>query len=136
MWRLSNRVRILIIFSALLVCCVGFVQFAFWRSNQISLAFLAASQTAYRSIRECDERISEEDLNFAACIKKARDKVEVLRNIAITQRERLEYAFLHGYLIQVDDCHRDWRSSDESADAQARREQLVRIRNHMGKSYK
>jgi hypothetical protein len=48
----------------------------------------------------------------------------------------MEYASLHGYLTQVDDCHRDWRSSDKSADAEARYEQLVRIRNRMEKSYK
>ena len=137
MWRLSNRARILItFFSVLPIGCVGFVQFVFWRANQISPAFLSASRTAYRSIRECNDRIPEENPYFVACIKKARNAVEVLQNTAVTQRERMEYANLHGYLVQLDDCHRDWRSSDKSADAEARYEQLVRIRNHMEKSYK
>jgi hypothetical protein len=137
MWRLSNRARILIIFfSVLLIGCVGFVQFVLWRANQISPASLSANRTAYRSIRECDDRFLEENPHFVACIKKARDAVEVVQNTARTQRERMEYANLHGYLIQVGNCHRDWRSSDKSADAEARHEQLVRIRNHMEKSYK
>lgn len=135
MRRLSNRARFLIILFSVPIGCVAFVQFVFWRSNQISPAFLSASRTAYRSIRECDDRIPEIP-SFAACIKKARDAVDVLQNTAITQRERMECANLHGYLIQVDDCNRDWRSSDESADAKARHEQLVRIRNHMENSYR
>src|SRR5258707_13439101 len=136
MGRLSNRVRILIILLALPVVCVGFIRFALWRSNQISPAFLSAGQAAYRSIRECDDTISEEDLYFVPCIKKASDMVEVVRKTAITQREGLEYAFLHGYVNQVDDCHRDRRSSDESTDAKARLEQLALIRNHMDRIYK
>ncbi|SRR5258708_22201959 len=136
MRRLSKRARIIIILFSIPIGCVGFVQFVFWRSNQISPAFLSASQTAYRSIRECDDRIPDENPYFVACIKKARDKVEVVHKTAITQREGIEYALLHAYLIQVDDCHQDWLSSDKSADAEARHERLVRIRNDMEKSHK
>src|SRR5258706_1866894 len=134
MQRLNKRARIIIILFSVPIGCVGFVRFVLWRSNQISPAFLSASQTAYRSIRECDDRIPDENPYFVTCLKKARDEVEVVQKTAITQREGIEYALLHGYLMQVDTCHRDWLSSDKSADAEARHEQLVRIRNHMEKS--
>jgi hypothetical protein len=136
MWRLSKPRTPIIFLLVLPIGCVGFALFVSWRSNQVSPTFLSASQTSYRLIRECDDRISEEDLYFDGCIKKGQDTVEVLRSVARTQRERLEYAFLRAYLIQVDDCHRDRLASDETADAKARTEQLVRIRKHAEESYK
>jgi hypothetical protein len=137
MWRLSKQARnSILICSALLIAFVGFVEFAMWHMSRVSPAFFSASQTAYRSIRECDDKISEGNPTFVSCVEKAQNAVTVLGKTAVTQQERLNYAFLHGYLNAVDDCHRDWLSSDGSADAKAREEQLVRFRTHMEKSYK
>lgn len=137
MWRLSSRARTyIIVCSTLLISCVGFVRFVFWRSNQISPAFLLASHTAYRSVRECGDKIPEGNPSFVACAERAQDAIAVLQTTAVTQRERLEYANLHGYLGAVEDCHRDWQSVGRSADSKARHAMLVWYRNDLEKFYK
>src|SRR5258708_3965576 len=90
-----------LVIADLVFGCIGFVEFVFWRSNRISPEFLSAAQTAYRSIRECDDRISEEGTSFVACIQKAQDSVVLLKEIAKTMHEGREYAQVHGYLNAV-----------------------------------
>jgi hypothetical protein len=103
----------------------------FWRSNRISPQFLAAGQSTYRSIQECDDNVSHEESSFLICIKKAQDELALLPEIATTQAERRKYAVLHGYLDAVRDCRRDKELSDVSNDANERQEQLVRFRRDL-----
>jgi hypothetical protein len=130
----STRSKFIYVIAGLLVGCVGFVEFVFWRSNRISPEFLSAAHSAYRSIHECDQ-ISEEGTTFIPCIQKAQDSVALLGPIAKTMHERREYATLHGYLNAVNDC-RVWRLSTESPDAKVCHEQLVLVRNATDKLFK
>jgi hypothetical protein len=122
-------------FAAILLLCVGWVKLTFWRSNRISPQFLSAGRSAYRSIRECDDRISGDASVFLACITKAENEIVSLSHLPITQREHMEYAALRYYLTETRECRRDWEMSDISADAVARHQILVDLRLRLGKTY-
>ena len=53
----------------------------------------------------------------------------------LTQQEGLQYADLHGYLIEVSDYHREFQASANSDGAHQRREQLIRYRNRLEKIF-
>jgi hypothetical protein len=136
MGRLSRQARTgIIVAAAVLLVCAGWVKLTLWQSNRISPQFLSVARSTYRSIRECDDRISEEGSAFPACITKAENAVASLPGLAITQRERMEYAFLLGYLMEVRDGRRDWELSDVSTDAKERHKQLFRFRLRLEKTY-
>jgi len=134
--RLSCRTWVfLTVFVGVLLTCAGWVKLTFWQSNRISPQFLSAGRSAYRSIRECDDRISEGSAVFLACITKAENEIVSLSHLPITQRERMEYGALRSYLTETRACRRDWEMSDISVDALARHQILVDLRVRLGKTY-
>jgi|ERR1700722_6828713 len=125
----------LTVFVGVLLTCAGWVKLAFWQSNRISPQFLSAGRSAYRSIRECDDRISESSAVFLACITKAENEIVSLSHLPITQREHMEYGALRSYLNEARACRRDWEMSDISVEAVARHQILVDLRVRLGKTY-
>jgi len=136
MIRFDWRMRALIILAALLFGCLAWVQLAFWQMNRISPQFRFAAEYAYHLVRDCEERISAEGASFLACTNKAEDAVRSLSKLAVTRHEAIEYAQLHGYLIQVRECREDWESANNSPEAGERRKQLVRFRHTLEEWFK
>jgi len=107
------------------------VQLAFWQSNKISPQFRSASQHAYQSIRQCEDRINQKGVSFDICIDNAEKTFGQLATVARTHRERIQYALVGSYLRTVRDCRKDWEQSDVSPDAKERLSQLLSSRRDL-----
>ena len=136
MWPSSRAWVRFLLAGAIVLGCLGFVQFAFWRSNRISSEFLSAARTAYRSIRECDDRVSGDNASFSACVRKAQNSLALLRERAKTHHERIEYSELGAYLRVLNDCHRDRLLPADLPAAKTCHEQLILFRDGADKLFK
>ena len=86
------------------VCAVG-ILFTLWQSNKISVQFGTLSTLAYRSVRECHDKVGEEDFLFFKCYETAQMLDIRVGQSAKTQHERRQYADLHSFLIDVREYH-------------------------------
>jgi hypothetical protein len=86
---------------------------------------------AYRSIRTCDERLTEETESFRVCVEDTEVVIKQLKILARSHRERVQYALIANYLRTVRGCRNDWEQSDASTDAKSRLKELESYRRNL-----
>ena len=120
----SSQSRVLTILIIVMLASAGMTKVVFWKLNRITPVFRVTSQSTYQSIRDCDERLTEEITSFQICVDNAARVLGQLKLVATSHRERVQYALLASYLRKVRDCRADWEQSDASTDAKGRLDQL------------
>ena len=114
--------------------CVLCAEFVFWQANKISPQFQSISRSAYRSIRECYNRVTEVD-SFSRCLDTAQSLVVGVGQSAKTRHERMQYADLHSFVNAVDEYHRELLSAVDPQRPLQTQEQLAKFCDRLDKIF-
>jgi hypothetical protein len=131
--RLSATSVFVIVFLSI---CAVWILFTVWQSNRISAQFGTLSRLAYRSVRECHDRVGEEDFLFSKCYETGQLLVIRVGQSAKTQHERRQYADLHSFLIDVREYHQKLLGSADPSQVRESGDNLNRFRDRLDQIFK
>ncbi len=133
---MKKTIRLPVLVIVVISVCTVWILFTLWQSNRISPQFQTLSKLAYRSVRECHDKVAEEGPSFSRCLDVAQMLVVRVGQLARTQRERKQYADLHNFLTDVSDYHQRLSASTSPNELSEIRENLNRFRKRLEETFR